>query len=211
MVAIVVVVCAVIGYMLLKVNARRNAALQEHDVALHDLVAGKLQSSPQLQGKAQNITVTVNSDAVTLSGNVPLPRDKEEAGNVARSVSGVSSVMNNLVVSTTANTAIPASGNSSGPGDSTHNNALPQASDSSGKGGAKNSGAAKSQTSANLARSQATTLIKLGNQKLDDGKYAAAIADFQQALRLDRNNSEARSGLDRAHRAQKTEEELEKK
>ncbi|HEY6968569.1 MAG TPA: protein kinase [Candidatus Angelobacter sp.] len=214
MVTIVVVVCAAIGYMLLKVNARRNAALQEHDVALHDLIAGKLQSSPQLQGKAQNITVTVNSDAVTLSGNVPLPGDKEEAENLARAVSGVSSVENNIVVSeTTANTVTPASGNSTSSVDSTHNNTMPQASDSSAKsnGGVKNSGATRSQTNVNLARSQANTLIKLGNQKLDDGKYAAAIADFQHALRLDRNNSEARAGLDRAHRAQKTEEELEKK
>ena len=219
MVAIVVVVCAVIGYMLLKVNARRNAALQEHDVALHDLIAGKLQSSQRLQGKAQNITITVNSDAVTLSGNVPLPGDKEEAGNVARSVSGVSNVVNNIEVAGAPAVTNPAPENSStsvsaaSSNDSTHDNGVPQASRSSASGnsGVKKSVAARSQTNANLARSQATTLIKLGNQKLDDGKYAAAIADFQQALRLDRNNSEARAGLDRAHRAQKTEEELEKK
>ena len=211
MVAVAVVVCAVIGYMLLKVNARRNAALQEHDVALHDLIAGKLQSSPQLHDKAQNINVTVNSDAVTLSGNVPLPGDKDEAGNVARSVSGVSSVVNNIVVqisATTNQTAVPDANVNKATSTDHHLGFAPDSNQ------VKKSNRASRQTVPDIVADFEATqkkvhnLVRAGNEHLDQGNYAAATSDFQQALSLDHNSSEARAGLDRARRAQQAEEDV---
>ncbi|HEY6350157.1 MAG TPA: serine/threonine-protein kinase [Candidatus Angelobacter sp.] len=71
LVAAAVMVFAVVGYLLLKVNERHNAAQREHDSAIHDLVVQKLQSSAVLQGRGQNITVAVSEDAVTLGGSVP--------------------------------------------------------------------------------------------------------------------------------------------
>ena len=51
-------------------------------------------------------------------------------------------------------------------------------------------------------------LIRDGNKFLDDGKYADAIASFSKALEADPNNQAAKDALERARRAQKTEEEL---
>lgn len=126
MVAAVVIICALVGYMLLKINERRNAALREHDAVLHDLIVGKLQSSPVLQGRGKDITVSVNSDVVTLSGNVSSPGAKDEAGNLAGSVSGVANVVNNIIVAEmpavvpkTGSTDSSSSGSTPTSGDST--------------------------------------------------------------------------------------------
>ena len=51
-------------------------------------------------------------------------------------------------------------------------------------------------------------LVRDGNKFLDDGKYADAIASFSKALEADPNNQAAKDALERARRAQKTEEEL---
>ena len=51
-------------------------------------------------------------------------------------------------------------------------------------------------------------LIRDGNKFLDDGKYAEAIDSFSKALEADPNNQAAKDALERARRAQKTEEEL---
>jgi len=51
-------------------------------------------------------------------------------------------------------------------------------------------------------------LIRDGNKFLDDGKYADAIARFSKAVEADPNNQPAKDALERARRAQKTEEEL---
>jgi serine/threonine protein kinase len=52
------------------------------------------------------------------------------------------------------------------------------------------------------------SLISDGTKYLDDGKYAEAIACFSKAAEADPNNNGAKEWLDRARRAQKTEEEL---
>jgi len=198
--AATVIVFAVAGYLLLKVNKRRNAALREHDAAIHNLVVQKLQSSALLQSRGQNITVTVSDDAVTLSGSVPLPGDKEEAGNEARDIPGVSGVINNIVV---AGLQPPPSTSSSkmetdNPGQAQTPSVAPPP-----KRPARNSMPAGGAISQKVA-----DLVKSGNQQNDLGNYDAAIADFQQALRLNANSSEARNGLVRARRAQKTEENV---
>jgi len=198
--AATVIVFAVAGYLLLKVNKRRNAALREHDAAIHNLVVQKLQSSALLQSRGQNITVTVSDDAVTLSGSVPLPGDKEEAGNEARDIPGVSGVINNIVV---AGLQPPPSTSSSkmetdNPGKAQTPSVAPPP-----KRPARNSMPAGGAISQKVA-----DLVKSGNQQNDLGNYDAAIADFQQALRLNANSSEARNGLVRALRAQKTEENV---
>jgi serine/threonine protein kinase len=54
----------------------------------------------------------------------------------------------------------------------------------------------------------ADTLILEGNKLLDDGKYAEAIASFAKAAESDPNNQAAKDSLERARRAQKTEEDL---
>ena len=199
LVAAAVVVFAVAGYLLLKINERRSAALQEHDAAIHDLVVQKLQSSSALQGRGRNITVSVSGDAVTLDGNVPLSSDKDEAGNEARAVAGVSGVINNIVVAG----ALPASQTSSR-GTGTADPGPPATPQVNGppKKQARPAGTGNSE--------RANNLIRHANQQLDDGNYNGAIADFAQALRLDPNNSDAVNGLNRARRAQKAEESLPK-
>lgn len=217
-VAVAVAVFSGAGYFLVKANERRNAA-QEHNTALHDLIAGKLQSSPALQGK--NISVTVNAEAVTLSGNVSSPRDKDEAASLARSVSGVSDVTNNIVVTLPPQAATsrePAqSGNSNAGSDAGGKTSSTVASsDSSGNvtdnrpQASQVSHSSKRQNTQNSAANleKANNLVKLGNQKLDEGKYSSAITDFLQALRFDARNSAARAGLDRARRAQQAEEDV---
>ena len=52
------------------------------------------------------------------------------------------------------------------------------------------------------------SLISDGTKYLDDGKYAEAITCFSKAADADPNNKGAKEWLDRARRAQKTEEEL---
>jgi hypothetical protein len=52
------------------------------------------------------------------------------------------------------------------------------------------------------------SLISDGTKYLDDGKYAEAISCFSKAAEADPNNNGAKEWLDRARRAQKTEEEL---
>lgn len=211
LVATAVIVFAVVGYFLLKVNERRDAALQEHDAAIHDLVVQKLQSSPALQSHSQNITVTVNSDTVTLGGNVPAASDKDEAGIEARAVPGVAGVVNNIAVVAPAIPKLsPDQVETRGdkpetkPQAASHASAPPVA--SAPKKSSKNSGFADA-----LAFRQVDVLLKIGGQQLDNGNYAAAIAIFQQALRLNPNNAEARKGLQRAREAQKTEEDILKK
>lgn len=206
LVAAAVVVFAVVGYLLLKINERRNAALQEHDSAIHDLVVQKLQTSPVLQGKSQSITVTVSSDTVTLGGNVPLASDKDEAGNEARDVQGVSSVINNIAVAGPPKTEpakqpeqstqnAPATPNQ--PPVATPPETLTKATDAS------NAATARS--------AKVNDLVKRGNADRENGNYTSAIAAFEQALHLNPKSSEAREGLARTLRAQKTEENVLKK
>ena len=52
------------------------------------------------------------------------------------------------------------------------------------------------------------SLINDGTKLLDDGKYDEAITSFSKVLEADPNNQAAKELLDRAHQAQKTEEEL---
>src|SRR5262249_60557275 len=170
-VALSVLVFAIAGYFLLKANERRNGALRAHDSTLRDLIVQKLQSSLALQGRGNNITVAVNSDVVTLAGNVPLPADKNEAANEARTIPGVLDVTNNIVV-----IAGPDLARQPAPTDTGNSSSVAQP-------------AARTQTRiirplehqkrSNSGR--ANELVQLGNAALDDGNYAEAINDFQKA------------------------------
>ena len=199
--ALAVLVFAIAGYFLLKANERRNAALRAHDSTLRDLIVQKLHSSPALQGRGNNITVAVNADAVTLSGNVPLPADKEEAATEARTIPGVSDVTNNIVV-----TGTPDLAKQPAPTDTGNSTSAPEP-------------AVRTQTRTtrlperqkNPNTSRANELVQSGNAALDDGNYAEAINDFQKAMQLDSSNTAAVSGLQRARNAQKAEEDVRRK
>jgi len=200
-VAFSVIVFAIAGYFLLKANERRNAALQAHDSTLRDLIVQKLQSSPVLHGSGNNITVVVNSDAVTLAGNVPLPADKEEAANEARTIPGVSDVTNNIVVVGGPDLAKqPAA---------TDTNNASSAPEPTTRTQSRIIHAPERQRSANSSR--ANELVQLGNAALDEGNYSQAINDFQKAMQLDSTNSAASSGMQRARNAQKAEEDVRRK
>ena len=58
-------------------------------------------------------------------------------------------------------------------------------------------------TSGDAARVSA--LVRIGNTKMDDGDYPAAIDNFQRALQLDSSSAAARDGLARAQKAQRAE------
>ncbi len=202
-VTLAVAVCITAGYLLVTAIQRRNAALRMHDSVLRDLVIEKFQSSPVLQGRSKNITVTVSSDAVTLAGNVPLPGDKDTAANLAREVPGVSDVTNNIAIADMPGPALrspPATVDSSkGP---TDDSAQPQVS-------LPVKHQARPSTPADSANvSKANDLVRLGNAELDQGHYAAAANDFQKAIQLDAKNVAARSGSKRAKDAQKTEQDV---
>lgn len=68
----------------------------ENDAAIQASVVNALQQAPQLQG--QQITAATIQGAVTLSGVVQNEADKQLAGKIASSVSGVHSVQNNLTI-----------------------------------------------------------------------------------------------------------------
>ena len=66
------------------------------DDALYDNVRRKLASDPVVKGGALN--VDVKQGVVTLRGNVELDKQKSRAERLARKVSGVKSVVNELNV-----------------------------------------------------------------------------------------------------------------
>jgi hyperosmotically inducible protein len=70
---------------------------QADDFAIHSAVKAKL--TTDRFSNIVNIDVNVTNGAVTLSGEVPNSKVKEEAEAEARSVSGVKRVINNLQVS----------------------------------------------------------------------------------------------------------------
>ena len=201
MVAIVVIICALAGYFLLTATQRRNAALHAHDSVLRDLIVEKIQSSPSL--KDRNLTVVVNSDVATLSGSVALPGDKDAAANLARSVAGVSDVINNIeVVGMPVSVPKPPETTSPPPTSETaHQNQAKTAQN-------ERKPVPDIVTEYEAEQKKVSTLVRQGNAELEDGKYAAAINHFQQALQLDRNNSAARSGINRAKQAEAAEKKV---
>jgi serine/threonine protein kinase len=200
MVAIVVILCTFAGFFLLNATQRRNAALREHDTVLHNLIVEKLQSSPSL--KDQNLTVAVNSDVATLSGNVRVATDKDAAADLARSINGISDVVNNIVVvDTPVSQNQPAQPNNSATTTDTRNDSAPDT-----EPPAQPQPSRSQANSASLARANA--LVRQGNAETNDGKYSAAIADFQKALELDSNNVAAKNGMARAKRAEEAERKV---
>ncbi|HEY6350156.1 MAG TPA: hypothetical protein VI636_12180 [Candidatus Angelobacter sp.] len=130
-----------------------------------------------------------------------MPSDKDEAGNEAHDVAGVVGVTNNIAVTgpqpppQTSGSEAAASSVSQPPPASP---ITPETKKST-----------KSSRPADAATAQKVSgLVKRGNQQRDDGNYVAAIATFQEALRLNPGSSEARDGLDRARRAQRAEENV---
>jgi osmotically-inducible protein OsmY len=66
------------------------------DDLIYDLVRQKLAGDKDVKGGA--LTVDVKNGAVTLSGNVQLPKQKEKAERLAHKVKGVKSVDNQIKV-----------------------------------------------------------------------------------------------------------------
>ncbi|HWQ36706.1 MAG TPA: BON domain-containing protein [Blastocatellia bacterium] len=75
-------------------GARESARVA--DLEIRADLQERLSSSEQLKG--QNIQISVENRVVTLSGQVETPQQKTGAEQLARSVSNVSSVVNNLTV-----------------------------------------------------------------------------------------------------------------
>lgn len=197
MVTVVVILCAFAGFFLLKATQRRNAALREHDSILHDSIVERLQSSPLL--KDQNVTVAVNSDVATLSGNVRLQADKEAAADLARSINGISDVVNNIaVVGTPVSETKPVESSSS--------NTAAAATQPSSDSQTNSQPAAQTQPARpqnNSARVNA--LLRQANSEVEDGRYSAAISDFQKVFELDPNNAAARNGIAHARQLEAVE------
>ena len=204
-VATAVVICVAAGYLLVNAVQRRNAELRTHQSLLREQILEKFQSSAVLQGRGKGIAITVNANTVTLSGNVPLPQDREEAASEARQTPGVSDVVDNISV-VEAPTAV-----------------APPTPTRTAASGAANDPAPETQPPATLPEKQrpstpsvthpdnaakVSDLVRSGNAALDQGNYAAAINDFQKAMQLDPRNSVARNGLQRARDAQKAEQDV---
>ena len=196
MVAIVVIICALAGYFLLTATQRRNAALHTHDSVLRDLIVEKIQSSPL---KDRNITVAVNSDVATLSGSVGLPGDKDAAASLARSVAGVSDVINNIDVVGTP-VSVPKPPETTSPPAATNQNQpeTQPATQPQPRQSQNNSG--------NVAK--ANELVRKGNAEINDGRYDEAIDNFQKALQLDPNNTAAKNRINLAKKAEKAEQKV---
>lgn len=196
MVTVVVILCAFAGFFLLKATQRRNAALQAHDADLRDLIVKQLQSSPAL--KDQKVTVTVNSDVATLSGNVRLSADKDAATELARSTNGISDVVNNIaVVGTPVSETKPAeSNNSAATTDSKTDTTTTQPP-------AQTQPSRPQNNSANSA--QVNALLRKANGEVNDGEYTAAIDDFKKVLKLDPNNAAAQNGIVHARQVEAVE------
>jgi osmotically-inducible protein OsmY len=71
------------------------------DDAIHDHVRRKLADDAVVKGAA--LEVDVQNGVVTLKGRVAGKKAKEKAGKLAKKVSGVTSVNNELVISSEAN------------------------------------------------------------------------------------------------------------
>jgi TolA-binding protein len=197
LVTVVVILCAFAGFFLLKATQRRNAALREHDSVLHDLIVERLQKSPSL--KDQNLTVAVNSDVATLSGNVRLSADKEAAAELARSVNGVSDVVNNIaVVGTPVSETKPAQSNSSATTTDSKNDTA-----TTSQPPAQTQPPRSQNNSASLA--QVNALLRKANGEVNDGEYTAAIDDFKKVLKLDPNNAAAQNGIVHARQVEAVE------
>lgn len=198
-VAVAVSVCVVAGYLLINIVQRRSATLHAHDSLLREEILERFRSSPALQGRGKAIAVAVSSDTVTLSGSVPFPEDKDKAGNEARSLPGISNVINDIVV-----VALPSAVAQPTP-------VTKAATDSVVQVPAKNSTSRRS-GSVTATHSQnvrkANELVGLGKAAVDDGKYPEALNDLRQAMQLDPQNSGAREAWKRALDAQRAEQEV---
>jgi hyperosmotically inducible protein len=69
---------------------------QTTDDTITDQVRLKLTSDPDVKGGA--LGVEVKQGAVTLTGSVELPKQREKAEKIAKKVKGVKSVVNNIEV-----------------------------------------------------------------------------------------------------------------
>jgi Tfp pilus assembly protein PilF len=54
----------------------------------------------------------------------------------------------------------------------------------------------------------AQSYVDSANRKMEKGNYAAAIASYKQALRVDGNSTAAKARLERARRAMQAENEI---
>jgi serine/threonine-protein kinase len=210
-VALVVVVCIVAGYGLVKATQRRNEALRNHNMILRNLVLEKIKSSAMV---GKNIDVTIDSDVATLTGSVPLPSDKDAAANLARSVDGIATVTNNIQVVGLPAQKPPSSGaGSQPPTDSSNGNqaqAQPAAQPSQGslRNNLANTAQQRSSRSNAANTARVNELIRQAGAELDNGQYTAAINDFQKAAQLDPGNTAARNGITRARSARAAEQRI---
>jgi serine/threonine protein kinase len=138
-------------------------------IRIESAVAEKLNAAQSPTLRQANLRVFVSDTReVILDGKVPSKQDFDAAGDLARSVPGVTDVINRVAYPPAVPVAVPAGVSAETP----------------------------------------ESLILDGNKCLDDGKYAEAIAYFSKAAEADPNNKGAKDLLDRARKAQQTEEQL---
>jgi serine/threonine protein kinase len=146
---------------------------------IESAVNEKLNTSQTLRQDALRVFVS-DTREVFLDGNVSSTDDSTAAEALAASVPGVTGVTNRVqVVPAVVPAVVPTAGSAVAPA------VVPPT----------------------VPAGSAESLIGQGTAFLDAGDYAAAIDCFQKAS-ADPNNKEAKELLDRARRAQKTEEEL---
>jgi serine/threonine protein kinase len=140
------------------------------------------------------IDVSAQDGVVTLKGKVGNLYEKQMAESLAKGVAGVKDVKNDTdyeklspVVDNTPPSPTPAP---------EQPRAKPQAQEKPQRG----------PTAADKQKARA--LVAQGNSQKENGEYNAAIASYQQALDLDPNNADARSGLTAAQKAKATEDEI---
>jgi hyperosmotically inducible protein len=73
--------------------------MNERDVAITRQIRQEIMSNKDLSTRAHNLTVVTDSGKVTIRGTVPSDAEKSSVEQIARGVSGVSSVTNQVTVS----------------------------------------------------------------------------------------------------------------
>ena len=175
----------------------------EDDALIKQQVEDALAGSDSL--KRQKISVAVQGGKVTLSGHVGRAYQSEIANDLARDVSGVQSVKNDLDVQEAPEQREPVWRSESRNSNSSAGNAA--ATGAAAQNGSPANGPAQFQGSQppaaqNLAdsgmRAQVREFNQRGYRRLMKGDYAGAEKAFRNALKLSPSNPLAQQGLRRA-------------
>jgi len=188
---IVVVICVAGGlYWIFSPNGVSDADLREK-------VVGKFHESSYHSLQEDKVSVRVNKGIVTLSGEVADAPDKDQAANLAWSVSGVKHVDNDISV-TPKPTPVPTP------------RATPRAIEEETPRIVERE-TPRPHPTVDSRTKELGAWIDMGNAELNNAEnpnYNKAISDFKQALLIDPNNRQAQNGLRRAQSAKAAEERL---